>query len=79
MLHNKMKIAISTIGNNMVRNVLNISFEGAKNLISLSLTNQSNDRKASEGEPKISIGPKIFTKLSGDLRLNECAEAISCR
>ena len=79
MLHNKMKIAISTIGNNMVRNVLNISFEGAKNLISLSLTNQSNDRKASEGEPKISMEPKICTKLSGNFKFNEYAEAISCR
>ena len=74
-----MKIMVSTIGKIIVRNVLNISLEGAKNLISLSFINQSNDRKASEGEPKISIGPKIFTKLSGDLRLNECAEAISCR
>ena len=69
----------STIGKSIVKNVLNISLEGAKNLISLSLTNQSNDRKASEGEPIISIEPKICEILSGNFKFNEYAEAISCR
>ena len=78
-LHNNIKIAISTIGKSIVKNVLNISFEGAKNLMSLSFINQSNDRKASDGEPKISIEPKICTKLSGNFKLNEYAEAISCK
>ena len=58
-LQSSTKIRISTIGNSMVKTVLNISLEGAKNLISLSLTNQSNDRNGSDGEPKISVGPKI--------------------
>ena len=58
-VQSKTKIKSSTIGNSMVRNVLKISLEGAKNFISLSLMNQSNERKASDGEPKISTTPKI--------------------
>ena len=79
MFQNSIKINTSKIGNKTVKNVLNISLEGAKNLISLSLTNQSNDRKASEGEPIISIEPKICEILSGNFKFNEYAEAISCR
>ena len=78
-LHSTTKIRMRIIGNNIVRDVLNISLEGAKNLISLSLMNQSNDRKASEGDPKISMEPKMSVKLSGNFRFNEYAEAISWR
>ena len=62
---------IRIIGKNIVRNALNISFDGAKNLISVSSTNQSNDKKASDDEPIISTDPKISIKPSGNLRLNE--------
>ena len=70
-VHSKTKIMISKIGNSMVRNVLNISLEGAKNLVSLCLMNQSNDKKASDGEPTISTDPNIWTKLSGNFKFNE--------
>ena len=70
-VHSKIKILISKIGNSMVRNVLNISLGGAKNLVSLCLMNQSNDKKASDGEPTISTDPKIWTKLSGNFKFNE--------
>ena len=62
---------IKTIGKNIVRNALNISFDGAKNFISVSSKNQSKDKKASEDEPMISIDPNISMKLSGNFRLNE--------
>ena len=62
---------IRTIGKNIVRNALNISFDGAKNLISVSSTNQSNDKKASDDEPTISTDPKTSIKPYGSLRLNE--------
>ena len=79
MLHNNTNIMISIIGNNIVRNVLNISLEGAKILISLSFMNQSNDKKAFEDEPRNSKEPKIWTKLSGNFKFSENAEAISCK
>ena len=63
----------------MVKNTLKISVDGAKNLISVSSTNQSNDKKASEDEPNISTDPNISIKLSGNLRLNEYAVAMSCK
>ena len=75
----KLNIRIKTTGKNMVKNTLNISVEGAKNFISVSSTNQSNDRKASEDEPMISTAPNISIKLSGNLKLNEYAAAISCK
>ena len=65
------KIKISTIGNSMVKNVLNISTEGVKLLISLSSMNQSNDKKAFDGDPTISIEPNIWARLSGNFKFNE--------
>ena len=49
----------NTNGKNIDMNALNISTEGAKNFISLSSTNQSNDKNASDDDPIISIEPKI--------------------
>ena len=74
-----MNIRINIIGKNIAKNTLNISVEGAKNLISVSSTNQSNDKKASEDEPMISTDPNTSIKLSGNLRLNEYAVAMSCK
>ena len=75
----KTNMIINAMGKNMVRNTLKISVDGVKNFISVSSTNQSNDKKASEDEPNISTDPNISIKLSGNLRLNEYAAAISCK
>ena len=64
-------IDIKTIGKNMVKNALNISFDGANSLISVSSTNQSNDKNASDDAPTISIDPNISPKPSGNFKLNE--------
>ena len=64
-------MSIKTIGKNMVRNALNISFDGVNSLISVSSTNQSNDKKASDDAPTISTEPKISLNPSGNLKLNE--------
>ena len=64
-------IDIKTIGKNMVKNALNISFDGANSLISVSSTNQSNDKNASDDAPTISIDPNISLKPSGNFKLNE--------
>ena len=55
----------------MVKNALNISFDGVNSLISVSSTNQSNDKKASDDAPTISTEPKISLNPSGNLKLNE--------
>ena len=49
----------NTNGKNIDMNALNISTDGVKNFISLSSTNQSNDKNASDDDPIISIEPKI--------------------
>ena len=77
MAHMNTKMRISTIGKNIDMNALNISTDGVKNFISLSSTNQSNDKNASDEAPTISTEPKISTKLSGNFKLNEYAAAIS--
>ena len=77
MAHISANMRISTIGKNIDMNALNISTDGVKNFISLSSTNQSNDKNASDEAPTISTEPKISTKLSGNFRLNEYAAAIS--
>ena len=74
-----MNIQINTIGKNVVMNALNISFDGANSLISVSSTNQSNDKNASDDAPTISIDPNISTKPSGNFKLNEYAADTSCR
>ena len=79
MTHIKTKMIIKIIGKNIAKNALNISTDGAKNFISLSSTNQSNDKNESDDTPTISIDPKISIKLSGNFRLNEYAAAISWR
>ena len=65
------KMTIKTIGINIVKNALNISFDGAKDLISVSSINQSKDKKASDGEPTILSEPKISIKPFGNFRSNE--------
>ena len=75
--HMSANMMIRINGKNMDMNALNISTDGAKNFISLSSTNQSNDKNASDDDPTISIEPKIWVKLSGNLMLNEYAAAIS--
>ena len=57
--HISANMMIRINGKNMDMNALNISTEGAKNFISLSSTNQSNDKNASDDDPTISIEPKI--------------------
>ena len=64
-------MVIKTIGKNIVRNTLKISLDGVNSLISVSSTNQSNDKNASEGSPITSIELKISMKLSGNFKLNE--------
>ena len=63
----------------MVKNALKISFDGANIFISLSSTNQSNDRSASDDDPTISIDPNTSIKLFGNFKLNEYAAVISCK
>ena len=75
--HMSANMMIRINGKNIDMNALNISTDGAKNFISLSSTNQSNDKNASDDDPTISIEPKICVKLSGNLMLNEYAAAIS--
>ena len=64
-------MAIKIIGKIVVTNTLNISLDGANNLISVSSTNQSNDKNVCDGSPIISIGPNVSIKLSGNFKLNE--------
>ena len=64
-------ISIRMTGSNMVRNTLNIWFDGANALISVSSMNQSNDRKASEVEPRVSNMPNALVNELGNLKLNE--------
>ena len=63
----------------IVKNTLKISLDGANTLISVSSTNQSNDKNAPDESPTISIGPKISVTPSGNFRLNEYAAVTSCR
>ena len=63
----------------MVKNALNISFDGANIFISLSSTNQSNEKNASDDAPIISIDPNISVNPSGNFKLNELAAVISCK
>ena len=55
---NQIKTApmIKAKGRSPVKNILNIATEGVKAFISVSVINQSNDRKASEEEPILSTG-----------------------
>ena len=57
--HIIVNIKIKTMGKNMVKKALNISFEGANSLISASSTNQSKDKNASDDAPTTSIDPNI--------------------
>ena len=57
-LHMSANMIINTNGKNIDMNALNISTDGVKNFISLSSTNQSNDKNASDDAPIISIDPK---------------------
>ena len=77
--HISINIQINTIGKNMVKNALNISFDGANILISLSSANQSNEKNASDDAPIISIDPNISMRPSGNFKLNELAAVISCK
>ena len=77
MVHINTNMITKIIGKNIDKNALNISTDGAKNFISLSSKNQSNDRNASDEAPTISIEPKISAKPSGNFKLNEYAAAIS--
>ena len=64
-------ISIRMTGSNIVRNTLNIWFDGANALISVSSMNQSNDRKASEVDPRVSNMPNALVNELGNLKLNE--------
>ena len=70
---------IRITGKNMAKNALNISFDGANILISLSSANQSNEKNASDDAPIISIDPNISMRPSGNFKLNELAAVISCK
>ena len=59
MIHIIKNIRTKITGKNIDMKALNISTEGAKNFISLSSKNQSNDKNASEEAPTISTEPKI--------------------
>ena len=72
-------MAIKIIGKNITRNTLKISLDGANNLISVSSTNQSNDKMVCDGSPITSIDPNVSIKLSGNFKLNEYAAANSCK
>ena len=52
----KTALMIKAKGRRPVKNILNIATEGVKAFISVSVINQSNDKKASEEEPILSTG-----------------------
>ena len=77
--HIEQYMAINTSGNTPFKNTLNISTDGANAFISMSSTNQSNDKNVSEADPILMIGSNILDSMSGNLRLNDMAAAISCK
>ena len=74
-----MNINIKTIGKNIVRNTLNISFDGIIHLTCASSIKQSNDKNASDDDPIVSIDPNMLNKLDGKFMLKEYAAATSWR
>ena len=70
---------IKIIGKKMVKKALKISLDGVNIFISVSSTNQSNDKNASDEDPTISIDPNISIKPSGNFKLNEYAAVTSCK
>ena len=63
----------------MFKKTLKTSFDGMNHFICASSIKQSNDKNASDDDPKISIDPNNKNKLDGNFMLNEYAAATSCK
>ena len=55
-IHNKSTIMKMMIGRNAIKNSLKIEFDGNGPLISVSVTNQSNDKNVSDDDPTLFTG-----------------------
>ena len=70
---------ISIKGSSPVKSVLNIGLEGANHFISVSLANQSIDKKVFPAPPTRSAGINISPKIFGKFKLYDIANVIICK
>ena len=70
---------ISIKGSSPIKSSLNIGFEGVNHFISVSLANQSIDKKVFPAPPTLSAGMNISLKALGKFRLYDIESVIICK